>query len=241
VLLRQVSSISLSIGIASIVIERLFDVSAICALGFTASVISRLPPLVATGLYSLSVAGVGVLLAVIVLSWQRDFIGRSVGRFPNIFRHSAARFFAEWLQRFASAVSLFRSPGRLALGAALTCIGWSTLTVSVVIMTKAFQMDVPISSAILVLAATNLGAVIPSSPGSLGVYHFMAVISLSVYGVDTSTAVAFAVASHALAIGTHIVLGLVGAWYEGIGMFGLTQTVRSEVVGSARGSTNALS
>src|SRR5262249_46505777 len=122
----------------------------------------------------------------------------------------------------------------LAASAVLTCIGWGALTVSVLMLIEAFQINVPLSAAILVLVATNLGAVIPSSPGSLGVYHFMAVLALSVWGVDTSTAVAFAIASHALAIGVHIVLGMAGAWYEGVAMFGLSRTAQSEVIANPR-------
>ena len=41
--------------------------------------------------------------------------------------------------------------------------------------------------------------------------------------VDTSVAVAFAIASHALAIALHIVLGLCCAWFEGIGVRRLTR------------------
>jgi uncharacterized membrane protein YbhN (UPF0104 family) len=74
----------------------------------------------------------------------------------------------------------------------------------------------------LVLVATTLGAIVPSSPGSLGVYHAMAVMALSVWHVDTSVAVAFAIASHALAIALHISLGACCAWLEGIRMKRLT-------------------
>ena len=45
VLLRQISGVSLSSGLASIVLERLLDVFAICALGITASFLAALPAL----------------------------------------------------------------------------------------------------------------------------------------------------------------------------------------------------
>jgi len=234
VLLRQISGISLSIGLASIVLERLFDVLAICVLGVTASFIVRLPPLVATGLYSLTAAGLGLLTVLILLGWRRDLIGRLMARYPATFSRPIARFFAEWLERFASATSLFNSPARLAASIALTCLGWATLALSLTMLVSAFQLPVPPGAALLVLVATNLGAVVPSSPGSLGVYHFMAVLALSVWGVDTSTAVAFAIGSHALAIGLHIVLGLTGAWFEGIGLFGLTRIARTDLAATAQ-------
>jgi uncharacterized protein (TIRG00374 family) len=236
VLLRQISGISFSIGMASIVLERLLDVLAICTLGLIASFVVRLPALVATGLYSLTAAGFGLFLLMTLLSWRRDLIGRTMRRYPGLLRYAFVRFFAEWLERFASAIALFNSPGRLFASIVLTFFGWTALTVILVVLVGAFHLPAPPVAAVLVLVATSLGATVPSSPGSLGVYHFMAVLALSVWHVETSTAVAFAIGAHALAIGAHITLGLLAAWYEGIGIFGLTQLARSDLTVAARGS-----
>jgi glycosyltransferase 2 family protein len=229
VLLRQISGISFSIGMASIVLERLFDVLAVCALGVMTSFLAPLPPLLATGLYSLAAAGVALFSVLAVLGWRRDLIGWTVRRYPTIFRHTLARFFAEWLDRFASAISLFNSPARLLASIVFTCLGWATLTATVMILVDAFHLPAPPVAALLVLVAISLGATVPSSPGSIGVYHFMAVLALSVWNVETPLALAFAIASHALAIGMHIMLGLAAAWYEGIGILGLTRIARSDI------------
>jgi Lysylphosphatidylglycerol synthase TM region len=61
------------------------------------------------------------------------------------------------------------------------------------IMIVAFHVPAPPEAALLVLVVTNLGAAIPSSPASLGVYHVLAVLALSVWNIDTTVAVAFAI------------------------------------------------
>ena len=234
-LLRQISGISLSAGLASIVLERMFDLLAICLLGVICSFITRLPPLVATALYSLTVAGLGLLCALTLLAWRRDLIDRFVVRYPKLFRHAAAQFLAEWLRRFAAAVSIFNFPRRLGASVVLTLAGWGALALSLMVLLSAFHLVVPPAAALLVLVATNLGAVVPSSPGSIGVYHFMAVVALSVWGIEASTALAFAIGSHALAIAMHILLGLVGAWDEGIGVTGLTRIARPDLTATPQG------
>ena len=83
------------------------------------------------------------------------------------------------------------------------------------IMVIAFRLPAPLAAAVLVLVMTNLGAAIPSSPSSLGVYHVLAVLGLSVWNIDTSAAVAFAIGSHALVTTLQILIGLVCAWFEG--------------------------
>jgi uncharacterized protein (TIRG00374 family) len=235
VLLRQLNGISLSIGMASVVLERLFDVLAICALGIAVSFLAQLPPLVTTGLYSLTAAGLGLSAALTLLSWRRDLIGWTTRRYPAVFRHTLTRFLAEWLERFASAIGLVKSPARLVASIVLTSLGWAALTAMIVMLMDAFNLPAPPIAALLVLVATSLGATVPSSPGSLGVYHFMAVLALSVWNVPTPQALAFAIGSHALAIGVHIVFGLVAAWYEGISLLGLTQMARSHVPATADG------
>jgi uncharacterized protein (TIRG00374 family) len=223
VLLRQIFGISLSYGVAGIVLERLLDALAICALGLIASFAAPLPPLVLSGLYSLAAAGLALAATLSLLSWRRLSIAQLPVRFPLAFRHALARFLAEWLDRFASAMRILYSPIRLLLAVLLTCLGWGALVLSSVLLIQAFPLSVPPAAALLVLVATNLGAIVPSSPGSLGVYHFMAVMALSAWRVDTSVAVAFAIASHALAIALHIILGLCCAWLEGIGVKRLTR------------------
>src|SRR5262249_59055970 len=106
-----------------------------------------------------------------------------------------AHFLAEWLERFASAMRILYSPTRLSLAVLLTCLGWGTLALSSVLLIQAFQVPAPPAAALLVLVATNLGAVVPSSPGSLGVYHVMAVMALSGWQGATPGAGGVAVAT----------------------------------------------
>jgi len=227
VLLRQAFGISISYGFAGLVLERLFDAFAICVLGLVVSFIVTLPPLVASGLYGLASIGLGLMIVLLGLSWRRDSIGSITARFPRLFNHIYARFFVEWLARFTSALGTLYSLNRFSMSILLTCLGWGALALATINLIKAFNLNVPPAAALLVLVATNLAAVVPSSPGALGVYHFMAVIALSVWRVDTSIAVAFAIGAHAVFVGLQVILGLSCAWLEGFGMRGLTQLAQT--------------
>jgi len=144
-----------------------------------------------------------------------------LSRYPKLSSHPWARFAIEWLRRFVLAINVVRSPTRLALSVALTCVGWGMLGLYLMIMVIAFKLPAPLAAALLVLVVTNLGAAIPSSPSSLGVYHVLAVLGLSLWNIDTSAAVAFAIGSHALVITLQILIGLVCAWFEGWRIIGL--------------------
>jgi len=228
VLWRQSYNISFSIGVASVVLERLFDVLAVCMLGFSVSLVITLPAAVVWALYSFAAAAVGLIAVLMLLGWRQTSVHLLLSRYPKLSGHPGARFAIEWLRRFVLAINVVRSPTRLALSVALTCVGWGMLGLYLMIMVMAFRLPAPLAAALLVLVMTNLGAAIPSSPSSLGVYHVLAVLGLSVWNIDTSAAVAFAIGSHALAITLQILIGLVCAWFEGWKIIGLKRLAAEE-------------
>jgi uncharacterized membrane protein YbhN (UPF0104 family) len=67
-----------------------------------------------------------------------------------------------------------------------------------------------------VLVVKNLGGAIPSSPGAIGVYEFLAILALSVWIPDRSLALGFAAVTHAANLCLALVLGLAAAWWEGV-------------------------
>ena len=225
-LLRRSQKISLSFGLASIVLERLFDLMAICVLGVAASIIVPLPDVVVSALYSVAIGGGGLVVALLLFNLKRSVLDRFRARYPQLFRTWIARFLIEWLGRFAAAIGVLYSPRRMIRAIALTCIGWVTFASSVTVLVVAFHLPAPPGAGLLVLVTTNLGAAIPSLPGSIGIYHFMAVLALSPWKVDTSVAVAFAIGTHAMAIALHILLGLCAAWAEGVGLARLSQAAQ---------------
>ena len=57
---------------------------------------------------------------------------------------------------------------------------------------------------------------LPASPGRLGVFHYLAVQSLAIFGVDREMSLAFAIVLHFIA---YVLMGLAGAlclWRENL-------------------------
>ncbi len=60
----------------------------------------------------------------------------------------------------------------------------------------ALGMDVPWSAAPFVMVVLQIGTRVPALPANLGVFHFSVILALSVFGVDESTALAYAILLH---------------------------------------------
>jgi hypothetical protein len=74
----------------------------------------------------------------------------------------------------------------------------------------AFGLDVPVTAAVLLVVVSALGMVVPSSPGYVGVYHYLVVETLALFAVDRSLALSFAIVAH---LATFLPLSLIGVGY----------------------------
>jgi uncharacterized membrane protein YbhN (UPF0104 family) len=75
---------------------------------------------------------------------------------------------------------------------------------------KAFDLNLPIDAAYVVLVVVSISILVPSSPGFVGVYHAGAVWSLIQYGVSREDALSCALVLHAA---QYIVVTLMGFYF----------------------------
>lgn len=212
-LLKKGGKISLSLGLASTVIERLFDFIILCVLALGISLTISLPVSVTVALNFIGGASIGLIVTLVLLNRNAAWLPKQVQRYA-ILQGRVMSLIADRLMDFAVALNILRSPRKLFRCALVTIVGWSLLAASLYALSIGFHLPSPPVAVLLVLVATNLGAAIPSSPGALGVYHFMAVMALSVWNVDLSVALAFAICAHALTMAIHIFGGIFSVWAE---------------------------
>jgi hypothetical protein len=90
----------------------------------------------------------------------------------------------------------------------MSAIGWGCFCGAMIACAIAFSIPTPALGGLSLAVLTNLGSMIPSSPGSIGVYHALAVLGLTITETVQELGLAVAVASHALIVGTQLVIGL---------------------------------
>jgi len=104
-----------------------------------------------------------------------------------------------------------RSVIRLVEVIGLSMFGWGSFGAAMIVCTAAFGVEPATEAGLLLMVITNLGSAVPSSPGSIGVYHALGVLALSPWGVQFDLALSVATASHAIATSIQLLLGLVSA------------------------------
>jgi len=157
---------------------------------------------------------VAVLFLVVIASLREQslaFFNGLITRFSFLDR--------DWLRRgVVSTVD-----GLAALGSWRSAVGvgawslavWLSAAVQFYVVMRAAGLDLPFPAALIVLCFTSLGMVVPSSPGYVGVFEYLTVISLSLFGVSRDVALGYALVLHAFSYLALAVLGISAAWIEG--------------------------
>jgi hypothetical protein len=96
-----------------------------------------------------------------------------------------------------------------------TLVTWLCSMVSVWAGMRAVDIEPRLAPLLFVIVVTSTGQAVPSSPGYVGVYHYLATQALVAFGVDQASAVAFAVLTHAFSYGTLVIAGVIALWTGG--------------------------
>ena len=94
-----------------------------------------------------------------------------------------------------------RAPTPAATALAFQAVGWATQLLAVWAMLYAFEIDLPIEAAALVLVIMNLVMVFPLWPGNVGLVQAAVALSLLTYGVSYGRGFAFGIGVHAVELG----------------------------------------
>lgn len=189
-------------ALSVLAMDQLFvGIAKLVVLAIAATVIA-LPQWMARGAQALVVA-VGVLLiGVLVAAWQAGRLSRLSSRIP-------ARG-ARLLVAIGEALAPIRSPARSG-GALLLALAKKTAEVlAILCVQQAFGVEMPVVSALLVLAAVNLATLLPVVPGNVGVYEAAVILAYAQFGITPERALGMAVVQHACFF---VALALPGYWW----------------------------
>lgn len=233
--LRQVSLVAV---LATVAVDRVLDMVVLALLLALALPTADLPYWLARSGLLLGAGGLGLLVLCIILAYpagRRLFLGVLAGlpTFPFKDRVIGAA------RSLCLGVEGLRGAGPLLKILAVSAAVWMATVFIFYFGQLAFQIGAPVWAAVMVTAVTSLGMVVPSSPGYIGVFHYLVVLALTPYGVEREVALGFAVVIH---LAETIPLSLMGAfalWRCGLGITvwrtGGEENARKCLDGSERG------
>ncbi len=124
--------------------------------------------------------------------------------------------FVDMVEQFLLGATSFQNPGRAALFLLFTCLIWVMDGIGMMIAARAFSMEIHLSQSLLLLVGLGLSSAIPSVPGYVGIYQFVAVTVLALFGYPKGQALAFILVVQAMNMLMTLAWGLIGLWKLGI-------------------------
>ncbi len=195
-------------ALATAVSERIYDILALLVLLFAAApFLPEVTWLRSAAWLALVIVAATLALFVVLARWGERplrFLLRPLARLPRV-DDERLDFAAASLVRGLSGL---HRPRLAALAFAVTLGSWLVLAASFWLAMAGFDLGTGFDAALLVVVATNLAMIIPSSAAAVGVFEAATLVALGAYGVDDSRALAYAVVLHALNFFPFILMGL---------------------------------
>jgi glycosyltransferase 2 family protein len=195
-MLAQKSGLPYVQSLAVTLLERILDGLVLVLLLVVASFMAASAPWITTtleaGAIVFGVAALGVLVALLAPS----FLVGAAGRVGHLFGARAHDRIVAIFDQVVSGVAYLRDVRSAGRVLALSVLVWCLEAGMFLMLLPAFGIRADPWLAILVMTVTNLGILVPSTPGFVGPFHFFCMRTLVAFGVTEATAFSYAVLAH---------------------------------------------
>ncbi len=206
-----------STALASIGVERVFDglvmlglmAVAIAAPSFPAHGLVGGRSLSAIATSAAALFGALLVLALIVVHRPAPWLTLLERIARRLLPPRAAGRVIQGAEGIVAGLVVLKSPARFAGVVFWSLVLWIKNAAAFAICFRAFGLDLPLEAALLLQGIIGFGVAVPSTPGFVGVFEAATLVTLQLYGVDSSLAVSYALTYH---LTTFVPITLLGFW-----------------------------
>jgi glycosyltransferase 2 family protein len=214
--LTRETPVPFATSLASLAVDRAFDAIVLLLLAATALFDPSLSNETLAGrpLSSFAASAGTVVLILLAALYVLVFFPEQLLRLFELFARRVSPTVEErgrrMLKTFLEGLSVLRSPSRFAAVFGWTVAHWMLNGLGFWLSFRAVGIDAPFSAALFLQAFIALGTAVPALPGFFGVFEYMAVQGLAIYGVTREQAATWAIGYHLFSF---VPITVIGAWY----------------------------
>jgi hypothetical protein len=215
--LTRETSVSFATSLASLAVDRVFDMLVLLMLGalglldpafpHSAKIAGQSMGSIAQGSIVLVVLLVGALYALAVFPVQLvrafEIFARRVS--PSVEERGKAV-----LLKFSQGLSVLRSPRRFTVVLGWTIAHWLLNGLAFWLGFLAVGINLSFAAALFLQMLVAIGVAVPSAPGFFGVFEKLATVGLAIYGISATQATSWAIGFHILSF---IPITAIGMYY----------------------------
>ncbi|MBN1179881.1 MAG: flippase-like domain-containing protein [Anaerolineae bacterium] len=220
-LLRRRNDVPAAAGLASILVERVFDGLTMILLLLLAGLIGGIPAARQVDLQALLglaavIFGAALAFVYAMVLWPQPIQRLAEWFIDRLIPHRFRPRVRGTTERFIHGFSSVKSAWTLTLVMLFSIIVWSAETISYRLLMNAFGFDINLHQLLLMSGAANLGTALPSGPGNIGTFDAPAILILTGIGIPENTAISYQTLLHAVLWSTETFAGLWFMWRTGL-------------------------
>lgn len=214
ILVSRDTPMSASFALATTITERILDAVVLVLIGLVAlATLDGIPDWLRTAVQIMAVMGVVGTAGLFIAPRVESLLKRWLAWLP--LSDTLHTRIADLMEQFLLGMRAFQHPVRGAQFLALTMVVWLADALFTIVITSALHLSLSLPQALLLLAALGLASALPSTPGYVGIYQFVAVTVLPPFGFAQSEALALIIAFQVIIYLVVLVWGLPGIWLSG--------------------------
>jgi uncharacterized protein (TIRG00374 family) len=213
--LTKETSVSFASALASLAVDRLFDMVVLLGLGVAALLDPSFPRGARIAGQTLGDLAQGSIVLVVILVgglYALAIFPSQLVRGFEIFARKVSPAVEERgksaLLRFGEGLSVLRSPGHFLSVLLWTIAHWLMNALAFWLGFKAVGIDLGFSAALFLQMLVAIGVALPSAPGFFGVFEKFATVGLAIYGISATAATSWAIGFHILSFIPVTVIGI---------------------------------
>ena len=204
-------NISKSFVLATALTERLLDVVALVMITLIVFMfLGNLSEWLITAVKIMGIIGLVGIIGIFLAPRFENLLKNALARLP--LPHALNTRLIGMMTQFLIGMRSFQNLSRAMSFILLTIVIWLVDAFGSIITARALSLVLTLPQSLLLLAALGLSSAIPSTPGSVGIYQFVAVTVLTPFGFSRSQALAYIIVSQLLYYSLVTIWGLLGLW-----------------------------
>lgn len=215
--------------LASIVLERIFDMFTILLLFGVSALLVPVSPQVRQWGVMLTTLAVTVGGTVVLIWWQERLAMGLVRRVCDLLPAKIGEGIFSFVGGFVKSLEILDSPAAFVLALAWSLYLWLVIASIYALGLIAFDIPAPLLVGSLVVTAVVAIAVsVPSAPGYIGSFQIGCVLALAIFSVAESQAVAYSIVLHVTQSVGVILAGVYSLWTQNMSLRELESVQRTD-------------
>ena len=202
--------------LGTIVLEKIFDSLAYIVLFGILFILIPLPEWIGGSILAFVIVTLSIVVGILLLVFFPKPIIHLIEKIMERLPEKISTWLAPRFKSGLSSLEIIRRSNDMLRLVFWTALVWSTALLINHLALLSLDIHLPLTASLLLLVGLQAGISLPAVPGAIGLFEFICVLALSVFGVDQSLALSYGLLLHALIFIPSILGGLISFWALGL-------------------------